>query len=228
MSKLENTIPGYKYLAVEPYTPNIGATINEVDLAEIGNDGLRAELRKVLFAFQVLFFRKQTLTPEQQVDVARIFGDPDKAKAFFPRHTAQKAIELIETRPVGHRYVTDQWHADITFSPNPPTGTVLYSHVIPASGGDTLLSAIDADVIKTYVSLELGIGVVASVAYDEEQDRGLRLIRVPELFPASTTRIAVCRGTYLRSYAHAFIEKICPDIREDVLKAAIKPQQGPE
>lgn len=138
MSKLENPIPHYKHIVIEPYTPNIGATIHEVDLAKIGDEGLRAELRRALAEFQVLFFRKQTLTPEQQIEVAKVFGDPDKAKAFFPRHATQNAIELIETRPAGHRYGTDQWHADITFSPNPPTGTVLYAHVIPASGGDTL------------------------------------------------------------------------------------------
>jgi len=93
---------------------------------------------------------------------------------------------------------------------------------------DIVLSAIDADVIKTYVGLGLGVGVVASVAYDQEQDRSLELIPVPELFPSNTTRIAVRRGTYLRSYAHAFIEKVCPDVGEETLKAALKSQNGVE
>lgn len=93
---------------------------------------------------------------------------------------------------------------------------------------DIVLSAIDADVIKTYVSLGLGVGVVASVAYDAEQDRNLELIPVPHLFPANITRLGVRRGTYLRSYAHAFIEKVCPDLGEDALKAALKPQNGVE
>jgi len=144
MSKVENPVPGYQLLAVEPYTPNIGAVIHDVDLAQIGDERLRSELRKALAEFQVLFFRKQTLTPEQQIEVAKVFGDPDKAKAFFPRHEQQRAIELIETKPVGHRYGTDQWHADITFSANPPTGTVLYSQVIPAAGGDTLWASATA------------------------------------------------------------------------------------
>lgn len=91
---------------------------------------------------------------------------------------------------------------------------------------DIVLSAIDADVIKTYVGLGLGVGIVASVAYDEEQDRNLTLLPAPELFPANTTRLAVRRGTYLRSYAHAFIEKVCPDIGEDAIKAALKVQNG--
>jgi LysR family cys regulon transcriptional activator len=49
---------------------------------------------------------------------------------------------------------------------------------------------------------------------------------VPHLFPANTTRLAVRRGTYLRSYAHAFIEKVCPDVGEDLIKAALKTQNG--
>lgn len=87
---------------------------------------------------------------------------------------------------------------------------------------DIVLSAIDADVIKTYVGLGLGVGIVASVAYDAAQDRGLELIRMPGLFPANTTRIGVRRGTFLRSYAHAFIEKLCPDIGDETIRAALK------
>ena len=76
---------------------------------------------------------------------------------------------------------------------------------------DIVLSAIDADVIKTYIKLGLGVGIVASVAYDPEQDQQLSLIPVPSLFPANVTSLAVRQGTYLRSYIHAFIEKMCPD-----------------
>ncbi|MGE5384847.1 MAG: LysR substrate-binding domain-containing protein, partial [Betaproteobacteria bacterium] len=91
---------------------------------------------------------------------------------------------------------------------------------------DIVLSAIDADVIKTYVNLELGIGIVAEMAFDPENDRNLRLIQVPGLFPPNVTRLAVRRGTYLRSYALAFIEKVCPDVGEAAITAAIKPQNG--
>lgn len=93
---------------------------------------------------------------------------------------------------------------------------------------DIVLSAIDADVIKTYVGLGLGVGIVASVAFDAEQDRNLTLIPVPHLFPSNTTHLAVRRGTYLRTYVHAFIEKVCPDIGEEAIKAALKPQGAPE
>lgn len=144
MTKLETAHPGYKYLAIEPYTPNIGAIIHDFDLKNIQDESTRGELRKALAEFQVLYFRKQSLTPEQQLDVAKVFGDPDKAKAFFPRHPQLNNVEILESGPAKNKYGTDQWHADITFNQNPPTGTVLYSHIIPSAGGDTLWASATA------------------------------------------------------------------------------------
>jgi taurine dioxygenase len=138
LSRLEAAVPGYQQLIIEPYTPNIGGIVRDFDLARIDDEGARAELRKALAEFQVLFFRGQKLSPEEQISVARVFGDPDKAKAFFPRHESQKAIEVLEAKAGGNRYGTDQWHTDITFVANPPTGTVLYAQVVPAAGGDTI------------------------------------------------------------------------------------------
>lgn len=91
---------------------------------------------------------------------------------------------------------------------------------------DIVLSAIDADVIKTYVSLDLGVGIVASMAYNADKDDDLRMIPTPHLFPANTTRLAVRRGTYLRSYAYAFIEKVCPDLGEEAVRTAIQKHNG--
>ena len=123
------------------------------------------------------------------------------------------SLEALAEYPIitYHEGFTGRAHVDSAFA---------NAGIVP----DIVLSAIDADVIKTYVSLGLGVGVVASVAYDPEQDRNLQLIPVPELFPANTTRIAVRRGTYLRSYAHAFIEKVCPDIDGDFITESVKPR----
>ncbi len=75
---------------------------------------------------------------------------------------------------------------------------------------DIVLSAIDADVIKTYVELGLGVGIVASVAFDAERDRNLIRLDVDHLFPENTTRVAVRRGRNLRGFAYAFIELFAP------------------
>jgi len=130
--------PAERSLRVEAYTPNIGAFVHEVDLSQIDDGALRAALREALAEYQVLFFRDQHLTPEQLVEAARIFGDPDKAKAFFPRLEGQSLVEIVEAKPGTYRYSTDHWHTDITFSANPPTGTVLYAREVPPLGGDTL------------------------------------------------------------------------------------------
>ena len=153
MSRLDNPIPGYTHLAIEPYSPLIGAVVHGFDLSKVDHEGARKELRHALAQFQVLFFRNQTLTTDQHIAVAQVFGDPDKAKAFFPRHPHHGVIEIIESKSGGARYGTDQWHTDITFVNNPPTGTVLYSHIIPASGGDTIWTSATA----VYDSLPEGL-----------------------------------------------------------------------
>ena len=75
---------------------------------------------------------------------------------------------------------------------------------------DIVLSAIDADVIKTYVDVGLGIGIVASMAYHPERDSNLVRLDVPQLFPPNTTHLAVRRGVYLRDYAYDFIFRLVP------------------
>jgi len=71
---------------------------------------------------------------------------------------------------------------------------------------NVVLAAIDADVIKTYVELGLGIGLIASMAYDEKRDTNLRMRDVSHLFAPSTTRIGLRRGAHLRGFTYAFIE----------------------
>jgi DNA-binding transcriptional LysR family regulator len=86
---------------------------------------------------------------------------------------------------------------------------------------DVVLSAIDADVIKTYVELEMGIGIVAAMAFDPKRDRGLRALDASHLFKSNTTRIAIRRGAYLRGYAYAFIELFSPQLSREVVDAAL-------
>lgn len=68
-----------------------------------------------------------------------------------------------------------------------------------------VLTAIDADVIKTYVSLGLGLGIIARMAYDPVRDTGLKVLEAGHLFGSNTTRIGLRRGTYIRSFDYDFI-----------------------
>ena len=89
---------------------------------------------------------------------------------------------------------------------------------------DIVMSALDADVIKTYVELGLGIGIIASMAYQEERDSKLTLLDVGNLFEDNTTRIALRKGYFLRGFAYEFIELCSPKLDETKVKAALKPE----
>lgn len=89
---------------------------------------------------------------------------------------------------------------------------------------DIVMSALDADVIKSYVELGLGIGIIAAMAFHPVRDAGLQLVDVKGLFELNTTRIALRRGHYLRGYALRFIEWCAPTLTEDKINAALFPK----
>ncbi len=83
------------------------------------------------------------------------------------------------------------------------------------------MEALDADVIKAYVELGLGIGILASMAFNPQNDPHLRLRDAKHLFEINTSRIAVRRGTYLRGFAYRFIAYCSPELTESVVRAEL-------
>jgi LysR family cys regulon transcriptional activator len=88
---------------------------------------------------------------------------------------------------------------------------------------DIVLTAMDSDVIKQYVSLGMGVGIVASMAFDHGRDKGLRAIEASHLFAPNVTRLAVRRGAYLRAYAYHFIERFAPGFTRADIEGALHP-----
>ena len=87
---------------------------------------------------------------------------------------------------------------------------------------DVVLSAIDSDVIKTYVALGLGVGIMADVAYDAARDRGLAALPAGSLFGVNHTRLAVRRDAFLRGFALSFIELFAPGVDRRVLERLMR------
>lgn len=143
MSKINDLHPTFTRFAVEPYTPTIGAVIHDLDLRQPLDATTQAELRQALAVHEVLFFRDQHITPQQQVDFTRSFGNVAEVKAFFPRLENHPEIEIVESTAERPK-ASSNWHADITWREQPPLGTSLYAQVIPASGGDTLWASLTA------------------------------------------------------------------------------------
>ena len=78
-----------------------------------------------------------------------------------------------------------------------------------------------ADVIKTYVDVGLGIGIIAGMAFDPRRDKGLVGLPAGHLFGTHQTRVAVKQGTFMRDYLYVMLEMLNPDLERDVIEAAL-------
>ena len=88
---------------------------------------------------------------------------------------------------------------------------------------DIMMSAMDSDVIKTYTELGLGVGIIASMAFNSTKDMGLKLLQSEHLFDANTTVIALRQGHFLRGFAYRFIELCNQQLNETTVREAINP-----
>lgn len=129
--------------------------------------------------------------------------------------------ELLKVEPLTLKEITR--HPLITYD-FAFTGGSLVSRVFNDIGlqPNVVLTAIDADVIKTYVSLGLGVGLLAKMAYDEERDSNLAMRDVSHLFPPSTTYVGIRRDTYLRGYMYALIQLLAPHFDEKAVNEQLK------
>ena len=132
-------------LTVEKLTPHIGAEILGVDLAQPLDEPTFKEVHDALIENQVIFFRDQHLTPEQQKAFGRLFGElpmhpaaPGAAWRAIPRSWSS-----TPTRSSKH-VAGENWHSDVSCDPEPPMGSILYMHELPPVGGDTLFASMYA------------------------------------------------------------------------------------
>ena len=100
------------------------------------------------------------------------------------------------------------------------TGSTIVSKVFKEANikPNIMLTAIDADVIKTYVGLNLGVGLIAEMAFDENKDKNLVSRDVSHLFPTSTTYIGIRQDTFIRGFTFDFIKMFTPHMEENELK----------
>ena len=82
---------------------------------------------------------------------------------------------------------------------------------------NVVLDAVDTDVIKTYVRLGFGVGIIASPAYSAAEDSDLVALKGVEIFPGAVTEIILRPGTFLRGYMHDFIEGFAPHLGRDLV-----------
>ena len=93
-------------------------------------------------------------------------------------------------------------------------------------GFNLVLSAMDADVIKTYVELGMGVGIIAAIAFDETRDSGLRAIDARHLFASNMTRVALKRGSFPRAYVYDFIETFASPLNRALVERSLAAAPG--
>ncbi|AQU82976.1 MAG: HTH-type transcriptional regulator CysB [Halomonas sp.] len=86
---------------------------------------------------------------------------------------------------------------------------------------NVVLTAADADVIKTYVRLGMGVGIVAHMAFDQELDSDLVAVDASHLFASSTTKIGIRRGTFMRGYMYDFLARFAPHLTRERVDEAL-------
>ena len=159
---------------IAPVTPAIGAEITGIDLSEPLAEDQVAALRRLWLRHRVLFFRDQTLTPDQQLAFTRQFGEIEKYP-FLPGIDGHPLIAPVLKLPHETVNFGGLWHSDTSYLETPAAGATLYAREIPALGGDTLF----ANMVLAYETLDTQL---------QARIAGLRVINSSAKADVSRTR----------------------------------------
>ena len=149
--------------------------------------------------------------------------------ASVPYYNWQHSIITPQNHPLAskeHVLIEDLAHYPIITYHGGLTGRSKIDTAFEEAGFDVdiVMSALDADVIKTYVEMNMGVGIVNDVAYDPERDYRLKQIKT-DIFGINTTWIAVRKGHLLRGYGYEFISLCSPDADIKALKKVAYPDE---
>ena len=148
---------GYAHIAVKPIAGALGAEIGGVDIAAGIDEQTFGEIYRAWLDYNVIFFRDQNISPDQQLAFANRFGD-------IHRHLFNKAMddypeitELLK-RPDQKLNSGGRWHSDQMYTPQPAKATMLLAREVPAYGGDTMFSSM----YRAYEALSDGMKLMLS------------------------------------------------------------------
>lgn len=163
---------------------------------------------------------------EADVGIATEALGRDEAFVTFPFYEWHHAVVVPQGHPLTAQPLTLEALAEqplITYHEG-YTGRARIDASFAQAGlaPDIVMSALDADVIKTYVQVGLGVGIIAAMAFEPNRDAGLQRLDASHLFPVNTTRIALKRGHYLRGFAYRFLQECVDSLTEERVKAAME------
>ena len=130
-------------IEIRPSSGAVGAEISGVDLSEPLAPTACDTIKRTLADRGVVFFRDQTLTPEQHIAAARQFGAININRFFTPAD-GYPEIALVAKEPEQTTNIGGGWHTDHSYDHAPALGSMLYARQVPPMGGDTLFSSMYA------------------------------------------------------------------------------------
>mgnify|MGYP001456052088 FL=1 len=129
--------------SLEQLTPTIGAEISNIDLSQDLSEEKLDQIYQDLIDYKVIFFRNQEISPKNHIALAKSFGEIEPPHPVYPHVKDFPEIVLLEN-DANNPPDTDEWHTDVTFKSDPAFASILYSKIIPPSGGDTLWCSLSA------------------------------------------------------------------------------------
>ena len=132
-------------------TEGCGAEVLGIDLRAMSNRQWD-EVQRAFAEHGVIFFRDQTLTPEQHIEFARRWG-PIDINRYFPAVSGYPEIAEVRKEPAQTKNIGERWHTDHTYDQIPAMGSILVARELPSKGGDTLF----ADIYRAFEALSEGL-----------------------------------------------------------------------
>lgn len=228
----------------QPVAGALGAELKGLDLAGGLDDAAREAVLAALYEHKVIFLRRQSLTPEQQIDFSRRLGPVfTDHPAYLPTLDGHREIVVLEGQDGGR---ANLWHSDVSISSKPPMGSVLYMKRCPAWGGDTMwadmTAAYDAlsDRMKVYLDGLVAVhdlaGTVRNVVRERSQQTKAPTGAIPNLdaLPRATHPVVRTHPVtgrkilYVNPTFTAHIEGLPPAEGDAILAFLYQHQNQPE
>ena len=173
----------YNSIDVRPVGSFIGAEIGGVDIANLADEQF-AEIRRAFIEYGVVFFRQQNITPQQQVDFAKRWGEIN-INRFFTASSEHPLIAEVRKDPENTMNIGAIWHTDHSYDLAPAMGSILYAREVPPVGGDTLFSSMHA----AWLALSDGLKQTLAGLHARHSSRHVFGRITPETFPDLAGRI---------------------------------------
>lgn len=221
-------LPASSKLQVRPLTGHFGVEVRNVDLRTIADDEL--EFLKARFRQDVVMvIRGQELTPEDQLQFTRRWGEV-YITPYVKKLDGYPEILAVRNRGKSET-VTEQWHHDASFLPEPPGVGILAAQVLPAAGGDTMF----ADQRAAYSALSQGMRDMIGRLKAWHQDKALYKLSglassdlEPMLHPVVITHESGRPALYLSATFVDRFDGMTPNESEPLLRQLVSHGADPE